>query len=206
MAILGRTDMDSRSLANQRLRSAQSMKNLQQQAEMQKQADIVKQQGSKGSMLGTGLGLLGAIGATMISGGVGLPAAIGALTTGTGAATAGLAAGLGSYMGQRGVGGSVGKLLGKGKHRLGGTQARAAAEKLESMAEQAQYGKGGVGQFAMDAKDRYGSSVSDLNAAAQTQGLSRAWQVGSTLASAGKLEDVKDWKGLFQKWKEGMSK
>ena len=149
--MLRRREMASRSSA------------LKRQGEAERKAKEVAQRGSKGSMLGTGLGLLGAVGLTLLTGGAAAPGLMGAVkTVAASPLLAGISGGVGSYLGQKG--------------NLAG--AKGAAKQLERLSSFTDMGPGSA-RFAKDLRTSYGGAVGDLEDAALTQGISRGMQIGS---------------------------
>ena len=164
MAIYG-VRPNSRAGAIARQESASQARQAKIQSRMAEKARQVKQRGSKGSMLGTGLGLLGAVGLTMLTGGAAAPSLLGAMSTvASSPILAGAAGGVGSYLGQ--------------SRNL--TGARGAARELQSLTGQA--AGGGRGQRTRDisaqARGNYGGAVSSLDDAALTQGLATGVAIG----------------------------
>ena len=165
MAIYG-AQQNSRGGAIARQQSASQARQGKIQSQMAQKSRDIEQRGSKGSMLGSGLGLLGAVGLTMLTGGAAAPSLLGAMSTvASSPVLAGVAGGVGSYIGQRG--------------NLTGT--RGAAKELEGLVGLA--GGGGRGQRTRDisaqAKGNYGGALGSLDDAALTQGVSRGLQIGS---------------------------
>ena len=156
-----------------RRRELQSMANITgREADVAAKARELSQKGSRGSLLGTGLGLLGAVGLSMLTGGAGTGAFLprflaGAKQVAASPILAGVAAGAGSYMGQKG------KILGGGR----------AARELEDLSVFTDMGPGSS-RFASELESGYGGAVKDLKGAALTQGIARGVQVGSLAGGA----------------------
>ena len=187
MAIYG-VRPNSRAGAIARQESAAQARQTNIQAKMAEKARQVSQRGSKGSLVGSGLGLLGAVGLTMLTGGIANPLTLGGIGSAMGTVAgspllAGIAGGVGSYFGQSGnLTGTIG-----------------AARELQALKGLAAGGGRGASarQIAARAVGDYGGAVSSLDDAALTQGLSRGIQIGS---AAGGFDKIGKKGSLLHKW------
>ena len=118
-----------------------------------------QEKAAKGNLLGTGLGLLGAVGATMLTGGLGGMAALKAV------AASPLLAGISS-----GAGSAIGEMV----------ASKDEIENIENLSRQAgrMTGAGSIG-FGKDIKEAYGDTEKDARSAALMGGLQRGMQIGS---------------------------